>query len=150
MTGSLSGSCLTGLMTETRTALTWSDRGLVGFLSGNPSMFFSRKKTPSRPVSGEGLTSSPDGGSLGERGGNAGEPEARRHSEAWGGGWGWRIFSADGGLTRMVGGGRTLETTLSERDSLEDSDRGRNSSSLEGSTSLLVFPPKPLTISRSA
>ena len=43
-----------------------------------------------------------------------------------------------------------MEATLSDRDSLEDSDRGTNSSSLEGSTSLLVFPPKPLTIARSA
>ena len=43
-------------------------------------MFFSRKKTPSRPVSVDGLRSSPDRGSLGERGGNTGEPAALRHS----------------------------------------------------------------------
>ena len=50
----------------------------------------------------------------------------------------------------MVGGGTALEVALSDRDSLEDSDRGRNSSSLEGSSWPRVFPPNPFTISRSA
>ena len=48
----------------------------------------------------------------------------------------------------MVGDGRTLEVKVSERETLEDSERGRNSSSLEGSSSVLSLP-RAFTVSRS-
>ena len=45
----------------------------------------------------------------------------------------------------MVSDGRTLEVKVSERETLEDSERGRNSSS---SSSVLTLP-KAFTVSRS-